>query len=206
MKVFGLANSNLVKRFFDMRFFSIFIVLFFFLFNHPILSASGKIDSVYYEFNHDDSCYSFRGSFVTRADFDCLISILYDFRHLKDIISSANSIILIQQGENWYDVCYTFKKLFFTNKSVYRKTLKLEEQKIVFKMISNWQNTDLLPKVLSSSGYYWIRGESTGNRIEYFQECKMKSTFLKDIYINKAKKESTKFMLELKEYIERTCH
>ena len=195
-------------KFFDMRFSSIFIVLFFFLFHYPqpLLSESGKIDSVYYEFNHVDSCYSFRGSFVIKAEFDCLISILYDFKHLKNIISSANSIILIQQGENWYDVGYTFKKFLFTNKSVYRKTLKLEEQKIVFKMISNWQNINLFPKVLSSSGYYRIECESTGYKIEYFQECKIKSTFLKDIYINKAKKESTKFMLELKEYVERTCH
>lgn len=189
-----------------MRFFSLFTVIFFFLFNHPLRSESGEIDGIYYEFNHVDSCYSFHGSFVIKAEFDCLISVLYDFKHLKNIISSANSIILIQQGENWYDVCYTFKKFFFTNKSVYRKTLKLEEQKIVFKMISNRQNTKLFPKVLSSSGYYRIKRESTGYKVEYFQECKIKSTFLKDIYINKAKKESIKFMLGLEEYIERTCH
>ena len=191
-----------------MRFFSLFIVLFLFLFNHPhpLLSESGEIDGVYYEFNHVDSCYSFRGSFVIKAEFDCLISVLYDFKHLKNFISSAHSIILIQQGENWYDVCYTFKKFFFTNKSIYRKTLKLEEQKIVFKMISNRQNTNLFPKVLSSSGYYRIKCESTGYAIEYFQECKIKSTFLKNMYIKKAKKESTKFMLELREYVERTCH
>ena len=121
------------------------------------------------------------------------------------IISSAKSIILIQQGENWYDVCYTFKKFFFTNKSVYRKTLKFEEQKIVFKMISNKQNTNLIPKVLSSSGYYRIKRESTGYEIEYFQECKIKSTFLKKLYFNKAKKESIKFLLELKEYLKKTC-
>jgi len=189
-----------------MRFLLIFIVLFFFMFPHPFLSQSGKIDGVDYEFNHADSCYSFRGSFIVKAEFDCLIRILYDFEHLENIISSANSIILIQQGKNWYDVAYTFKKFFFTNESVYRKTLKLDEQKIVFKMLSYKQNTNLIPKMLSSSGYYWIQCESTGYRIEYFQECKIKSTFLNNIYVNKAKKESTKFMLELRNYIEKTCH
>jgi len=189
-----------------MCFFSIFIVQFFFLFHHPLPSQSEKIDSVDYEFNHADSCYSFRGSFVIQAEFDCLIDILYDFKHLENIISSANSIILIQQAENWYDVAYTFKKFFFTNESVYRKTLKLDEQKIIFKMLSYKQNTNLIPEMLSSSGYYWIQCESTGYRIEYFQECKIKSSLLKGIYINKAKKESTKFMLELRNYIEKTCH
>jgi len=190
-----------------MRFFS-FIVLFLFSLNHahPLLSENGEIDGVDYEFNHVDSCYSFRGSFFVKAELDCLISTLYNFKHLRNIISDAESIILIQQGKNWYDAGYTFKMFFFTNESVYRKTLKLEEQEIFFEMISNKQSSNFFPEVLSSSGYYRIKGESTGYVIEYFQECKIRSSFLTNVYINMAKKESLKFMLELKEYIKKSCH
>ncbi|GAG95560.1 unnamed protein product, partial [marine sediment metagenome] len=53
---------------------------------------------------------------------------------------------------------------------------------------------------------YQIKLEEEGYKVEYFQECKLKSAFLKGAYINKAKKETIKFMLELKEYIEKTCH
>jgi len=195
-------------RFFNTRFFLLFMVLLLISFNHahPILSENGEIDGVNYEFNQVDSCYSFRGSFVLQAELDCLISILYDFKHLPNVLSDAKSIILIQQGENWYDAGYTFKKFFLTNESVYRKTLKLKEQKIFFEMLSNKQNTNLLPEVLSSSGYYQIKGESTGYAIEYYQEGKMGSSLLQKIYIDMAKKESVKFMLELKKYIERSCH
>ncbi|MBN1352528.1 hypothetical protein JXJ21_24225 [candidate division KSB1 bacterium] len=170
------------------------------------MAESGEVDGVRYEFIHDDSCFSFRGSFVIDAELDCMIHILYDFKHLKKLISGADSIVLIQQGNDWYDVCYVYEKLFFTNRSIYRKTLKIEEQKVVFKMISNRQNTSLFPNVLSSSGYYQIKCESTGYAIEYFQECKITFSILKDFYIKKAKKESTKFMLELKKYVERICH
>jgi hypothetical protein len=195
-------------RIFNMRFFTLLIVLFLFSLNHahPLLSENGTIDGVDYEFNHVDSCYSFRGSFVINAELDCLISILYGFKHLRNIISDAESIILIQQGENWYDAGYTFKMFFFTNESVYRKTLKLEEQEIFFEMLSNKQNSSLFPEVLSSSGYYRIKGESPGYAIEYFQECKIRPSFLKNVYINMVKKESLKFTLELKEYIKKSCH
>lgn len=199
----GTAKS---ENFFILRFLPLFIVLFFYQFNHPLQAETGEIDDVFYEFNHIDSCYSFRGIFLSQARFDCLIRILYDFEHLKNLIPGANSIMLIQQGKNWYDVGYTFKMFLFTNKSVYRKTLKLEEKKIVFKMISNIQNTNLFPKMLSSSGYYQIKCESTGFTIEYFQECIINSTVLKDMYMHMAKKESKKFILKLKEYIESNCH
>ena len=194
-------------RIFNIRFILLFTVqLFIFSYHlHPLSAESWDVDEIHYQFNRADSSYSFLGSFVTRANFDCIVNILYDFEHLNNIITRAKSITLIKQGENWYDVCYTFKIFLFTNKSVYRKTLKLEEGKIVFKMISNDQNTNLFPQMLSSSGYYRIMSELGGYKIEYYQECIIKRTFLKDIYINKAKKESTKFMLELKEYIERTC-
>jgi hypothetical protein len=59
--------------------------------------------------------------------------------------------------------------------------------------------------MLSSTGYYQIRPEKEGCRVEYFQECKLKPGFFKDSYINKAKKEAIKFLQEFKEYIEKTC-
>lgn len=73
-------------------------------------------------------------------------------------------------------------------------------------MISHKHNSGLMPKILSSTGYYQIKPEKEGYKVEYFQECTLKSALLKGAYISKAKKEAIKFMWELKEYIERTCH
>jgi len=172
----------------------------------PIILYGSKKKELDYEFIQDDTYYSFRGSFIVKAELDCLISILYDFKHLVNIESSAKSIVLLREEENWYEACHTHKKLFFKHESIWRKTLKLDEQKVVFEMISNKQNTDLLPKVLYSTGYYQVELEEEGYKVEYFQECKLESALLKGIFINKAKKEAIKFMLELKEYIEKTCH
>ncbi|MBA7699037.1 hypothetical protein ES703_107721 [subsurface metagenome] len=172
----------------------------------PIILTGSQKKELDYEFIRDENDYSFRGRIVVKTDLECLISILYDFKHLANIESSAKSIVLLQEEENWYEACHTFKKLFFKHESIWRKTLKLDEQKIVFEMISHKHNSGLMPKVLSSAGYYQIKLEEEGYKVEYFQECKLKSALLKGAYINKAKKETIKFMLELKEYIEKTCH
>ena len=170
-----------------------------------LLSGSQKKE-LDYEFIREANYYSFRGRIVVKTDLDCLIGILYDFKHLANIETSAKSIVLLQEEENWYEACHTFKKLFFKHESIWRKTLKLDEQKIVFEMISHKNNSGLMPKVLSSAGYYQIKLEEEGYKVEYFQECKLKSALFKGDYIKKAKKEAIIFMQELKKYIEKTCH
>jgi len=176
------------------------------LLSFPIVLASSQKEELDFEFVREKNYYSFQGRIVVKTDLDCLISILYDFKHLASIESSANSIVLIREGENWYEACHIFKKFFFKHESIWRKTLKQDEQRIVFEMISHKHNSGLMPKILSSTGYYQIKPEEEGYKVEYFQECTLKSALLKSAYISKAKKEAIKFMWELKEYIEKTCH
>ncbi len=172
----------------------------------PLILIGSQKEKLDYEFIREENYYSFRGRIVVKTDLDCLISVLYDFKHLANIESSAKSIVLLREGENWYEACHAFKRLFFKHESVWRKTLKLDEQRIVFEMISHKHNSGLIPKILSSTGYYQIKLGEEGYKVEYFQECTLKSALLKGAYINKAKKEAIKFMRELKEYIEKTCH
>ena len=172
----------------------------------PLILTGSQREKLDYEFIREKNYYSFQGRIVVKTDLECLISILYDFKHLANIESSAKSIVLLREGENWYEACHIFKKLFFKHESIWRKTLKPDEKRIVFEMISHKHNSGLMPEVLSSTGYYQIKLEEEGYKVEYFQECKLKSALLKGAYIKKTKKEAIKFMRELKEYIEKTCH
>ena len=171
-----------------------------------ILLYGSKKKELDYEFIQEDNYYSFRGSFIVRAELDCLISVTYDFQHISKYTLGAKSIELVRQGENWNEVTYIYRKfIIFENKSTWRRTLKQDEQKVVFEMISSKNNINIMPKMLFSTGYYQIRPEKEGYLVEYFQECKLTPGLLKDTYINKAKKEAIKFLREFKEYIERTC-
>ena len=83
---------------------------------------------------------------------------------------------------------------------------KQDEHKVVFKMISSQNNLNIMPDMISSSGYYQLENERDSCRVEYFQECEFKSGLLKSIYINNAKKQAIKFLYVFKRYLEGACH
>ena len=86
----------------------------------PTLLSGGDKKDFEYEFIRTDSSYSFLGSFVVKVDYDCLIDVVYKFEHISKYTSGAKSIKLLKQGENWYEVEYTYRRLlFFENKSNY---------------------------------------------------------------------------------------
>ena len=177
-----------------------------FLFCLPVSLLSSQKSGIEYNFIKDDSSYLFRGGFIVNNDFDCLLDVVYKFEHISKFTSGAKSIELRRQGENWYEVTYTYRKLLiFENKSTWRRTLKRDKGRVVFEMVSNKNNIAILPEVLSSIGYYQIKSETNGFRVEYYQECKLKSGLLKNAYINQAKKEAIKFLALFKKYVEKIC-
>lgn len=173
----------------------------------PIIFSGNQNKDFAYEFIQDGNRYSFHGSFIVQAERDCLIDVIYNFNHISKYATDAESIELVREGENWNEVTYTYRKyLIFENKSTWRRTLKRDEQKVVFEMISSKNNINIMPQVLSSTGYYQIKPEKAGYLVEYFQTCQLKAGLLKDAYISQAKKQAIKFLREFREYIERTCH
>jgi hypothetical protein len=171
------------------------------------LVVSGSQDKEFeYEFMQEDTSYAFRGSFLVHAESNCVIDLIYDFHNLSEYTLGAQSIELIQQGENWYDVSYTYRKFFvFENTSTWRRTLKPDEHKIVFEMLSSENNLKMMPEVLSSTGYYQIIQEEEHCRVEYFQECLLEPGLFKRAYISEAKQEAMKFLHAFKTYLERKC-
>ena len=159
-----------------------------------------------YEFIQNDNDYSFQGSFFVKSEPDCLINLIYNFEHISKYALGAKSIELVRQGKNWYEVTFTYRKLLiFENQSTWRRTLKRDEHKVVFEMISNRNNFNIIPKMLSSAGYYQIHPEKEGCRVEYSQECKIESGFLQDTYINMAKKEAIKFLQVFRTFVSGAC-
>ena len=159
-----------------------------------------------YEFTQRDTYYSFRGSFYIEAEFNCPIDLIYNFENISNYALGAKSIELVQQGENWFDVAFTYRKfIIIENKSTWRRTLKKNEHKIIFELLSNRNNIDIIPKMKNSTGYYQIYTENGCCYVEYFQECELYSGFLKGAYISGAEREAVKFLEALKEHLIRVC-
>ena len=120
----------------------------------PMLLYGSRKDELDYEFIQEDTYYSFRGGLIVKAEPDCLINLIYSFKNISKYALGAKSIELVRQGENWYDVTFTYRELLiFENQSTWRRTLRRHEHKVVFKMISSRNNLSIMPKMLSSTGF-----------------------------------------------------
>ena len=167
-----------------------------------------KPNYLYYEASNVGNNYIFQGKIFVNANVYCVIHIIYDFRHLKHFLTSADSIDLVRQGRNWYEARFTYHHLLFKNKIIYRRILKQEENKVAFEMVSCEQNSKLLPQILSSNGYYEISTEKGGSWVTYLQESKLEHSTLEwKVFFSEtyAKKEAVRFLKNLKKYTEATC-
>ena len=163
------------------------------------------LNGVSYEFTQMGNLYRFCGTFSTSTDPDCLLNVFYDFDHLLNFITRADSIILLHQGRNSYEVCYVYRKLLFESRFTYRKTLIQRDQRIAFEMVSNEQGFFSFPKVLSSRGYYEIKPRAEGCTFVYFEEARIGSK-LPYRLVSMAKNEAIRFLEEIKKYTESKCH
>jgi hypothetical protein len=169
-------------------------------------TSFAKFNELQYRFIDLKDGYTFMGKFFVKANDKCLIDIIYNPIHLKDILKNKCIIDIIGSDKNSYDVKYTYKNPFVEVKSTYRKVLRLSEKKVVFEMIANEQSNTFLPRILSSTGSYQVTQETHGCWVEYYQECKIERNNIRGIFILFAKREAVNFLRDLKEYIERTCH
>lgn len=189
-----------------MNFFTLAFLCILLAWTSPGHAERPDLNGMSYELSRNGNLYTFHGSFRTPSGGDCLLSILYDFDHLRKFVTSPNAFSLLQKGINWYDFCCTYRVLHSENKLIYRKTLKREEQKVTFKMIAGRQNIKLIPEVLSSSGYYEIRPEKDGYQVIYLHQDRLSPSFCRELYLYLAKKEAVKFLQGLKNYVEKECY
>ena len=188
-----------------MKFFTFVFLCILLFWTSPGHTERQVLNGVSYEFTQIGNLYRFCGTFSTSTEPDCLLHIFYDSDHLLNFITRADSIILLYQGRNSYEVCYVYRKLLFESKFTYRKTLIQQKQRIVFEMVSNQQGFFSFPKVLSSRGYYEIRPQAEGYTIVYFEEARIGSK-LPNGLVSMAKNEAIRFLEELKKYTENKCY
>jgi hypothetical protein len=158
------------------------------------------------QFHQDDSSYSFRGSFAIEADIDCLLIVMFEIDHISKFATGTKAVELIQQGEDWNVVRYTYRRfIFFENSSTCLRTLDRDSLELAFEMIKSENNLGMVPEMLSSRGHYRIGPDDEGHRLEYFQECKLNPGDVTASYIKTVEEETMEFLNEFWQYINRTC-
>lgn len=164
-------------------------------------------DEIEYKFIQTDSSYTFYGSFKIKADAKCLLKISFDYEHIKALAPDAKEVKFLDQGNNWNQISYIYQKfIFFKNKTVWHRILNEEKQRVDFTLISSENNLTIIPRIISSSGYYQIRQQEQFVIVEYYQQCQLTEKLLTKLYVDQAKEEAIKFMHRFSQYANAFCN
>ena len=173
----------------------------------PISFFAQNPNDIKYKFTQTDSSYTFYGSFRVDANPECLLKISFEYKHIKALNHEAKEVKLISQGSNWNQISYTHQKFaFFKNKTVWHRILNEENQRVDFTLISSENNLAIMPRMISSSGFYQIKQQGEYCIVEYYQQCQLTEELITKLYLNRAKKEAIKFMLKFLKYADTFCN
>lgn len=163
-------------------------------------------NEVKYKFTKTDSSYIFYGSFKIKANPKCLLEIAFRYKHIRALSPDAKEVKLIDQGRDWNQISYTYQKFtFFLNKTVWHRILNEENQRVDFTLLSSENNLSIMPRMISSSGFYQIKQKGDYSIMEYYQQCLLTEVFITKLYLNRAQKEAIKFMHKFSEYTRAYC-
>jgi hypothetical protein len=172
----------------------------------PVRIFAEEANDIQFKFTRTDSGYSFYGSFKINADPKCLLEISFNYEHIRALAPDAKEVLLIDQGSNWNQISYTYQKfIYFENKSVWYRKLNKEKQRVDFILVSSINNQTIVPRMISSSGYYQIKPQGEYIIVEYYQQCQLTESSLTKKYLSKVKKEAIKFMHKFSEYANEFC-
>lgn len=157
-------------------------------------------------FTQTDSGYTFYGSFKIKADPECILEISFSYKHIRALAPNAREVLLIDSGMNWNQISYAYQKfIFFENTSVWYRKLDKENQRVDFTLVSSKNNQTIMPRMISSSGFYQIKQQAEYIIVEYYQRCRLSDKSFTNLYLSRVKKEAVEFMYLFSEYVSKNC-
>jgi hypothetical protein len=174
------------------------------LFLQALSIRAEEVDGIRYNFVRKDDQYEFEGRFSIGCTADYVTRVIYDPEHLSKFVKGAE-VILIEQGNNWQEVRFTYRRFLLENSSVYRRMLDPGGHKVTFSLISSTQQGLFVPHILSSSGFYEVKTEERGSSVFYFQEATLSSGLFKGLYLNADRTEAVQFLKDLRDYVRKLC-
>ena len=173
----------------------------------PLKLLAQEPNDLKYEFTQTDSSYSFYGSFKIKANPKCILDISFNYKHIRALALDAKEVRLIDQGINWNQISYTYQKyIIFKNKTVWHRILNEENQRVEFTLVSSENNQTIMPRMISSSGFYQVKQQGEYFIVEFYQQCQPTEKSITKLYISRMKKEAIKFMHEFSEYASSCCN
>ncbi len=153
--------------------------------------------------------YLFRASVVIKAEPACVLETIYQFYHLQQLLKDEADVVeLLRQGKDHYDVRFVHKSKLYVIDTVYRRSLQKGLSRVAFELLETKQEGRMIPKILSSKGYYALEIVTGGVKVNYFEETRI-STARWDPrtagLVQIVERDTLSFLKSLKQYAERTA-
>ncbi len=172
----------------------------------PLKMYAEEPDNIQCRFTQTDSSYTFSGSFKINTTLKCLLEISFYYKHIRALALDAKEVQLIDQGSDWNQISYTYQKFtFFKNKTVWHRILHAENQRVDFTLVSSENNRTIMPRMISSSGFYQFEQQGEYFIVKYYQQCQITEESITNLYLNRVEKEAIKFMHKFYEYASTFC-
>lgn len=161
---------------------------------------------IQYNFDINNTSYSFYGSFKIDANPQNLLNLQYQYNHIVALAPGAKKITLIGEGQNWENLKYIFEqKPIYRSETIWHRIVDRNNSRVEFELLSSKKSNSLMPTFLSSGGYYQITQKEGFVLVEYFLQCQMAEANLTGFYLYILKKKATNFIYLLYDYAKENC-
>ena len=156
-----------------------------------------------------DDLYLFRASVFIKSEPVCVLETIYQFYHLQQLLKEdADVVRLLRQEKDHYDVRLVHKGKLYVIDTVYRRSLQKDQRRVAFELLETKQEGRMIPKILSSKGYYALQTVKGGVKVNYFEETRIatarwdpRSAGLVEV----VERDTLSFLKNLKKYAEQTA-
>jgi hypothetical protein len=121
-----------------------------------------------------DTQYSMAYSFSSPCDSATLLNVLFDFNDLQQYAGQPGlTLHLLSATATEQIVGYDYDGMLFKGSAVVKRTLHRERGEMTFTTLAARQNNKLLPRIVSSSGWYRVvpaeADSGSVNCVQYYQ-------------------------------------
>lgn len=154
-----------------------------------------------YEFINDGTRYTFVFRFTVAATPDEALDLLYGFEHLKRFSRRASDVALLDEGDGWQTVRFTYSTWLWSMHTTFRRELDRPNRRVVFHMIEADRSGLPVPLPTASSGEYRVEPVPDGVRVVYRQSADNRDSFMLGAWIALARSEAVLFSRDLEAYV-----
>jgi hypothetical protein len=175
-----------------------------------ILIPSGQVNcetlrsnNICYDFTRDKGHYILNASIFINSDIPTIVNLVYEFNNVKRFFRQAEAIEKLSESQDHFDMRLHYRYLGFRAYAVYRRILSPDNKRIYFRLISYKTNSELVPEVMSSEGYYEVKPVKSGVLLTLHHDTTLKSNSPVIGRLLVKKEDSFKYLEDIKKYAEK---